>query len=300
MQPVQPVPSVQSASVGAHLNWARRAASFDGMPDFDAQILKRLQRLRFFRAPTDREVDASFAAYQSGDVGRLLRTWNEAAQPTRAHIAGLSSLIYASVGTLPRPLRRLAVLATLRAVLAAGVRFRAGLRPAVRSLLETDFPWLEGRHPHIPAGFTPHFDFPAEFATFLQSGSLDDARARWQLCAAINEVQQSRYSSEMAVRCRLPELNQQADREADLARNYFAHAAPPATRDLWRQCIVILDALNAAVLDLTCSTRGPLIVWRAALASLRTDGREQWPRFVAGLAQPQRLLPHPVHPNAIF
>ncbi len=267
------------------------SSSFDGMADFDRALLPRLQRLRFFRLVPDGEVDASYAAYESGDIDLLLSAWRRVAQPTRAQITGFSALIYESVGTLPRPLRRLAVLSTLRAVLAAGVRFRAGLRPDIRALLVREFPWLESRHLHIPAGFTPHIDFPPEFATFLESGTLDDARVRWQICAALNEVQQSIYSAEMAERCGLPELVTQAEREAELARNYFAHASPRVSRELWRQCIVVLDALNAAVLAMTCSLRGPLIVARSALASLPPGGRGQWARFISGLAQPQILLP---------
>lgn len=271
--------------------WLQPAAHFDGMPDFDATLLPSMSRQPFFRHATDAEIDASYAAYQTGDVDALLSAWRQVALPTRAHITGLSALIYESVGTLPQALRRLAVLATLRSVLAAGVRFRAGLRPDVRRLLETEFPWLEQRHQHIPPGFAPHFDFPPEFARFLESGSLDDARVRWQICAALNEVQQCIYSADMAQRCRLPELLQQSEREADLARNYFAHASPQVSRRLWLQCIVILDALNAAVLAMTCSLRGPLIVLGAALASVRQPARGQWPRFAAGLAQPQFLLP---------
>jgi hypothetical protein len=271
------------------------AAVFDAMPQFDQEILPELQKLRFFRLVTDDEVDVSFAAYQecvrTGDARPLLSAWGRAAAPTRAEITGFSALIYESVAVLPRPLRRLAVLATLRAVLQAGVRFRGSLAPDFRAVLQHDFPWLEHRHLHIPPGWAPEFAFPPAFGRFLQAGSLDDARARWQLCAALNEVQQSLYSADMARRCALPELGQQSEREAELARSYFAHYSPPATRDLWRQCIVLLDALNAAVLAMTCSPRGPLIVAGAAIDSLKPSQRRQWARFAEGLAAPQWLLP---------
>lgn len=273
------------------------AAPFDAMPGFDREILPDLRRLPFFRLVTEDEVDASYVAYQDcvrgGDARPLLAAWQRVATPTRAQITGLSATIYESVGILPRPLRRLAVLATLRAVLQAGVRFRLGLAPDLRALLQTDFPWLEHRHMHIPPGWAPHFSFPPAFARFLQAGTLEDGRARWQLCAALNEVQQSVYSADMARRCALPELQQQSDREAELARSYFAHSSPPASRELWRQCLILLDALNAAVLAMTCSPRGPLIVLGAALASLLPSQRRQWARFAEGLTAPQWLLPVP-------
>ena len=272
---------------------------FDAMPRFDDEILPQLQQLRFFRLAPESEVQVSYAAYtrcmQTGDAAPLLAAWRDGAVATRAQITGLAAQIYESVALLPLPLRRLAVLSTLRSVLQAGVRFRAGLPSEVRELLQREFPWLEHRHLHIPEGYAPHFEFPAAFGQFLSSGSLDDARVRWQLCAALNEVQQSIYSAEMAGRCALPELRQQSEREADLACNYFAHSSPPVTIELWRQCIVLLDGLNAAVLAMTCSLRGPWIVACAALCSLRPSQRGQWDRFVEGLSAPQWLLPLPSH-----
>ncbi len=268
---------------------------YDGMPQFDVEILPQLTKLRFFRLATPEEVQASYAAYgrcvTSGDARPLLAAWRQVATPTRAEITGFAAQIYDSVAMLPRPLRRLAVLSTLRAVLQAGVRFRAELPAELRALLQRDFPWLEHRHQHIPAGYAPRFAFPAAFAQFLGSGSLEDARVRWQLCAALNEVQQSHYSADMARRCALPELRQQSEREAELACNYFAHSAPPVTLALWRQCILLLDALNAAVLAMTCSLAGPWIVARSALASLQPTQRRQWARFVDALSAPQWLLP---------
>lgn len=280
-----------------------KASPFSAMARFDEELLPALRQIRFFRLATAEEVDASYAAYETsratGDAGILLDTWGRVAVPTRATLSGVAALIYESVGMLPQGLRRLAVLATLRAVLRAGERFRAGLSPEIALALHSEFPWLQNRHLHIPGGYAPRFEFPAAFATFLQGGSLDDARARWQLCAALNEVQQSIYSADMARRCRLPELLQQSEREAELARNYFAHFSPPATRELWRQCIVLLDALNAAVLAMTCSLRGPLIVAGSALASLRPGQRGGWRRFVSGLSAPQLLLLPPAPPTAL-
>ena len=90
--------------------------------------------------------------------------------------------------------------------------------------MEQDFPWLRGRHEHIPRGHTPAFEFPEVFGSFLQAGTLDDARVRWQLATALNEVQQASYSAFFARRFDLPEIARHGEREAELARNYFGHA----------------------------------------------------------------------------
>lgn len=272
---------------------ATSARPFQEMPDFDAEVLPALRELPFFREASEAEVRASFAAYERGDVTALLDTWRAIASPTRGSLTGFYGFIYEHVGRLPPSLNRLSVLATMRAVLSAGVRFRERLRPGTRAALQSEFPWLESRHVHIPPGWSPHLDFPAAFASFLESGSLDDARARWQLCAALNEVQQSAYSADLARRFRLPEMLKQAEREAELAHHYFRHWSPPATSALWRQCLVVLDGLNAAVLAMTCSTRGPLILVRTLLTALSGRGAAQWQHFVAGLDQPQLLLPLP-------
>lgn len=269
------------------------ARSFGAMPDFEQTVLPALRRIPFFRLATEEEISRSYAAYAAGDIPGLLRTWRAVASPTRAEVPGLYGALYRHVGRLPLALTRLSVLSTMRAILQAGVRFRQGLRPATLQALQTEFPWLEHRHEHIPAGWAPRMDFPDSFRTFLDSEDLDDARARWQLCAALNEVQQSVYTDDLAVRFRMPELRQQSAREHALACNYFAHWSPAATPALWRQCILILDALNAAVLAVTCSPRGPLIMLGALLDSLLGRGRGQWSRFVTGLNEPQLLLPPP-------
>ncbi len=107
---------------------------------------------------------------------------------------------------------------------------------------------LERRHEHIPDGWTPPFDFPDVFQSFVDVPSLEEAKVRWQLAAAINEVQQCWYSRFAARIFHLPELLRHAEREEALAHNYFAHWSPPVTGALWAQTIWVLDALNAAIL----------------------------------------------------
>lgn len=269
----------------------------DGMPDFDTRILPALQRLPCFRLATAEEINSSYAAYARHDIDGLLDAWRQHASPTRGQLRGLAAWLYGSVGTLPLVLRQLSVLATLRAVLRAGERFRQTLKPATHAALQRDFPWLEGRHPHIPPGWAPHFDFPDLFREFLDSGSLDDACVRWQLCAALNEVQQCCYSRDLATRFQLPALLQQADRERALALNYFAHQAPAVTIALWRQCILVLDGLNAAVLQMTCSPRGPVILMRSLLDAWRVWPVRPWQQFLDGLQRPQPLLLPPAGPR---
>jgi hypothetical protein len=266
---------------------------FPAMPDFDAVILPALKKIPFFREASDEEISRSYATYQRGDIFGLIDTWRAIASPTRGTVTGAYGFIYDHVGRLPPALNRLSVLATMRAILQAGVRFRETLRPATRAALQKEFPWLERRHLHIPPGWAPRLSFPAAFGAFLDSGSLDDARARWQLCAGLNEVQQAVYSADMARRFRMPELLKQSEREAELAVNYFGHWSPPATAALWRQCILVLDGLNAAVLAMTCSPRGPLIMLRTLLTALSGRGAAEWHHFLVGLDQPQPLLPPP-------
>src|SRR5262249_6289866 len=121
---------------------------------------------------------------------------------------------------------------------------------------------------------------------------LDDARARWQICAGLNEVQQQWYSRHAAERFGVPELVQHGARERQLATNYFSHWAPPATRALWRQCILMLDALNAATFDLLCRGARGAMVRHALLGMLTRD--DEWRAFVAALGRPQWLMPPPV------
>ena len=266
---------------------ARRV--LDGDADFDARLLPRLCALPYFREATGAEIDASFAAYASGDFERLCEVWREVADPVRATLPPKVARAYGRAHLAPRRVSAYAFLSSLRAVLAAGVRFRATLRPELARALETGFPWLEHRHEHVPPGFTPRFDFPPVFAAFIEAADLDDARARWQLAAALNEVQQSAYSLHAAARFRLPELTRHAARERALAVSYFSHWAPEVTRELWRQCVLSLDGLNAAVFALLCEERPGEMIARSLVGALTSGG--EWRAFRAGLDVPQWLLP---------
>jgi hypothetical protein len=221
------------------------------------------------------------------DWARLCDVWCEVAQPTRATLPGLTGVAYSRAGLAPRRVSAQAFLASVRAVLDAGKQFRAGLSAPVRRALETEFPWLERRHEHIPPGWTPPLQFPAEFSVFLDIASLDDARARWQLIAAFNEVQQAHYSAYAARLFRLPELAAHAARERALAIHYFGRQAPEATLALWRQCILILDGLNAAVFHMMCEERPGAMIGRSLYGALAHGG--EWRRFVDGLSTPQWL-----------
>ena len=59
-------------------------------------------------------------------------------------------------------------------MLRAGEQFRARLRPEIRRILQTEFPYLERRHEHVPDGTTHAFEFPRSFASFIETGTLDD------------------------------------------------------------------------------------------------------------------------------
>lgn len=264
----------------------------DGERGFDAGLLPRLERLPFFRLVTDEEVDRSLAAYQSGDFARLVDEWQRVAQPTRAELGRLTRL-YDRARLAPARANGLAFLATVRAVLAAGEHFRARLSTRTQQALRTDFPWLEHRHEHVPPGFTPRFRFPDELRLFIDALAVEDARARWQLCCGLNEVQQAWYSTHAAERFGVPELVTHGARERQLAINYFSHWAPPVTRALWRQCLIVLDGLNAATFDLICNREaGPII--RHALVGMVTR-RGEWRAFVDGLARPQWTMPVPLY-----
>jgi hypothetical protein len=267
----------------------------DGVADFDATLLSGLRTLPFFRLAPTAELEVAYASYQRVAAGasspaELCRTW--ASLPaTRATMPGIYARLYARIDKAPPLVSGLSFLAAVRGVLSAGVRFRAGLRADVRRALEAEFPWLEHRHEHIPSGYTPSFEFPAAFAAFLERGTLDDARVRWQLACALNEVQQASYSAFAAERCRLPALALHAERERALAANYLGHAAPAVSFELFRQCIVILDGLNAAVFDMTCRTARTAILSRALLGAL--TGAKEWRAFEAAVRTPQRLVPVP-------
>lgn len=263
---------------------------FESVAEPDA-LLTKLQRLPCFRTATEQEVAASFSAYQRGDFERLCKVWREVAEPTRATLPGKLRLAYLHAGKGPRMINASIFLITVRAVLRAGERFRGGLSPEVREALHREFPWLERRHEHIPAGYTPHFDFPQVFTEFVEHGDLDDSRARWQLAVGLNEVQQSCYSAYAAELFRLPELHRHAARERALAVNYFGHWAPRCSEALWRETIWVLDALNAATFELVL---GMLARAFAPIGPLGIRARrEQWNKFVAGLDTPQWLEPVP-------
>jgi hypothetical protein len=267
----------------------------DGVADFDATLLRGLLTLPFFRLASAAEVETAYASYQrvvagTSSADELCRTW--ASLPaTRATMPGIYARLYARIDRAPPLLSGLSFLTAVRGVLAAGARFRAGLRADVRAALETEFPWLEHRHEHIPSGYTPHFEFPPAFAAFLERGTLDDARVRWQLACALNEVQQASYSAFAAERCRLPALALHAARERALAANYLGHAAPAVSFELFWQCVVILDGLNAAVFDMTCRTARTAILSRALFGAL--TGAKEWRAFEDAVTTPQRLVPVP-------
>jgi len=264
----------------------------DGDRSFDAGILPRLRAIPFFRLATDDEIDRSYESYRRGDFEALCDVWCAVAQPTRADLGALTPL-YDRARFAPARANGLAFLATVRAVLGAGEKFRARLSARTQQSLATDFPWLEERHRHIPDGWTPPFKFPDEFRLFIDTLVIDDARARWQLCAALNEVEQQHYSRHAAARFAVPELARHAERERALAVNYFSHWAPNATRELWRQCILVLDGLNAATFDLLCN-RAPASMIGHAMAGMVTR-RGEWRAFLAGLEKAQRLMPKSIY-----
>ena len=271
---------------------APSALPAEGERSFEVGLLPRLAAIPFFRLATDDEIDRSYAAYGSGDFTRLCEVWCELAQPTRADLGSLTRF-YDRARWAPSRANGLAFLATVRAVLRAGEKFRARLSARTQEVLQKEFPWLERRHQHVPDGWTPRFKFPDEFRLFIDALSVDEARVRWQLCAALNEVQQQWYSRHAAERFAVPELLKHAERERQLAINYFSHWAPPVTRELWRQCIIMLDGLNAATFELLClRARGAMV--RHAFAGMITGGGE-WRAFVAALDQPQWLMPPPIY-----
>ena len=264
----------------------------DGERSFDAALLPRIAAIPFFRLAGDEEIDRSYDAYRAGDFERLCDVWCAVAQPTRADLGPLTKF-YDRAGWAPARANGLAFLATVRAVLRAGEKFRGKLSARTRQALAEDFPWLERRHRHIPDGWTPSFKFPDEFRAFIDALHLDDVRARWQLTTALNEVQQQHYSRHAAERFGVPELARHAARERELALSYFAHWAPNATRELWRQCILILDGLNAATFDLLCN-RAPGAFVRHAMLGTVTRGAE-WRAFVDDLEKPQWLMPKSIY-----
>jgi len=265
-----------------------RERVFESVPDLDG-LLAQLQALPCFRVATDAEIDESFVAYQAGDFAQLCDVWQRVADPTRATLPEPLNSAYVHAGKAPRMVNAAVFLVTVRAVLRAGECFRAGLSPEVQRSLHTEFPWLERRHEHIPAGFTPPFEFPSAFARYIEHGDLDDSRARWQLAVGLNEVQQTAYSSFAAELFRLPELHRHAARERALALNYFGHWAPRCTHELWRETIHVLDALNAGVFEIVLGLIAQAFAPVGALG-IRAR-RSQWRAFVEALDTPQWLEP---------
>ncbi|HVS19376.1 MAG TPA: hypothetical protein VMT18_12300 [Planctomycetota bacterium] len=259
--------------------------------DFERELRPRLMALPFFRAPTDDEIDGAYAAYQSGEHARLCEVWREVASAQRATLTPALQRGYDHAGLLPAAVNAHGFLASVRAALDAGVRFRAGLSAPTRACLESDFPWLQRRHEHVPPGWTPRFDFPVEFAMWIDVLDRDTVRARWQLACGLNEVQQAHNSEDCARRFRLPELRRHAARERELAIHYFRHQAPRVDRATFRACLYVLDGLNAAVFAMLCRERPGEMIRRSVAAALTR--RAEWQAFVRKLDATQWLMPLP-------
>jgi hypothetical protein len=265
-----------------------RDAPFDGAPDFEARLAPELAAIPGFRAPTDEEVARSFDAYARGDFAALVDVWREVAAPTRALVDGALAAGWNRAHLLPRRVREQLFLATVRAALAAGhVLFGEQLKPETARAIRAQFAWLERRHEHVPPGFTPRFRFPSAFAAFVDGGTLEEAKARFQLCAALNEVQQHALTLDLGRRMALPELERHAARERAMAVAYFAHWAPPSTERLWRQCLWILDGLNAALLAQIGGARALSLAGGTLWSAL--TARDEWRSFVRGMDTPPSL-----------
>ena len=259
----------------------------DAMPDFDSRILTELQKNKFFRLAPESEIDAVWNAW--GDVDRMLAAWRENADPTRATLPSYNKSYFAKAHLAPNLVNGLAFIVTTRAAIEAGKRFRQRFRPEVRASLERDFPWLENRHQHIPEGWAPVCDFPPAIDPFFNDASVTDAKVRWQVVAAFNEVMAAASSRYMVKLFALPALERQAEREEALARNYFAHWTPQITRELFRQCILVIDGINAAIYEAVCVTQlKPILGYTFFKAPLHT---REWKKFLAALEEPQWLLP---------
>src|SRR5262249_25684855 len=156
--------------------------------------------LPYFRAPGDHEVALVVEAYRARAFDGLIDDWRARAQPTRATLGPALTAAYDRAHLAPRAANAQAFLASMRAVLDAGGRFRRTLPPDVRDAPHREFPGPEPRHEPVPPGWPPRLDFPPAFGWFVAApdGDLDDARARWQLVCALNEVQQSAYSAHAA------------------------------------------------------------------------------------------------------
>lgn len=263
------------------------SALHDGMAGFDERVLPGLLAIHYYRRAPPSELAPTFEAYAGGDGARLLEVWRTACDPTRATVGGPPGWMYRRAGILPAAVTGCTFLATLRAVLDAGQRFQRRLRPATARAIQDTFPWLSHRHQHVPPGYTPPLDFPAAFLAFVDADDVEDARARWQLLAVLNEVQQSSYSQHLARLFRSPPLLRHAERERELALNYLGHWRPRVTGTLWTQVVHVLDGLNAAVFEM-CREWGGTIARKSLRAALRRPS--EWHHFVARLDEPQRLL----------
>lgn len=266
---------------------ADRTRVFEARPDLDTHWLPRLRAVNYFREATPAEIEGSFARYEAGDIDGLLHAWATIAEPTRATMPATLRFAYAHAGKGPRHINAAVFLDSLSATLRAGERFRERLPADIKAVVCTEFPYLEHRHEHVPDCGAPSFEFPAVFDEYICWGGLANTRARWQLAVALNEVQQSCYSSYAAELFRLPELHRHAERERALARNYFGHWSPRCTIGLWRETIYVLDALNAATFEFVCTKLLPRAMLRSGA------GRARWREFVAKLDTPQWLLPVP-------
>lgn len=262
----------------------------DSTAQLSASLERQISAIPGFRWASEAELECSYAAYSSGNPEALCAEWARVAQPTRAQVDGFMGVAYARAGLAPRLLNATIFLDSVRAALRAGERMRAGLRPRVREMLETEFPYCQRRHEHVPSGSPASFEFPPLFAEFLSADDLDQVRARWQLVVCLNEVQQGCYTRFAARHLRLPELERHADREDALARNYLAHWSPRCTRALWRDTIHVLDALNAASFTFAREVLFPRAVGPRGWLDRRARA-QRWELFVAGLDTPQWLLP---------
>ncbi len=265
------------------------AVPWDADPAFAATWVPRMLASPCFRPPTPDEVQRSYAAYVQGDSQHLCEVWREHAQAVRAELPFPSSWTFPRLGWAPGSFNRASFLVMASAALTAGQRFRSALRPEVQATVETDFPWLEQRHVHLPAVPAPRIDFPDVMRAFIDAPTVEEAQVRWQLCTMINEVQQSAYSHHTAVMHHVPELARHAARESELAVHYMAAWSPPCTEALWEQTLWVLDAINAALFAWASGSHTPELVARS-LWQAASRGRD-WQAFVRAMDTPQWLWP---------
>lgn len=261
-----------------------RAELFGAAEDLETRMLPQLRAMACFREATRKEIDASFAAYQARDFPGLLRTWAEVAEPTRAAVPASMRFAYSHAGKAPKLVNASVFLLTLRTVAAASDRMPERLSPQVVHAMRHDFPWIDPSPLSVPEGESLSFDFPEPYVAYLEHGSLDDSRARWQLSTCLNEIQQASNAAYSAELFGLPELARIAERGRERAVNYLRHWAPRCTRDLWRETIYAMDAINAGLFELLCAQR-PWTLLRGMFSQ-----RAQWRSYVAQLDVPQRLL----------